>query len=93
MDPRPDLKSDSILWKKLLSLAEGETRAVLHGFRCCGTLIVCKNGRYILRPLFHKSRGWESKEDYEKMREKYLLPRSSEIASLLSRLSDRKAAG
>lgn len=45
-DPRPELTSDSELWKKLLLLAFNQKSSLLgalHGFRCCG----CRIKRFV----------------------------------------------
>jgi len=53
-DPRPDLATDSHLWKQLLEcashLAEPEIFGALHGLRCCGVQITQRGSTLILVP-------------------------------------------
>jgi len=91
LDPRPDLKEDSHLWDKLLRLAndvDTNLAATLNGFRCMGTRI--KKGRtgYVLRPDVDPSgdKAWETKEQYEEARDKWLRPHARKIAKLLQKL-------
>lgn len=89
LDPRPDLEGDSKLWDKLLSLAKAdpdpELYGRLHGFRCYGLRIKWTGKAYVLRPEIGPD-AWESQEEYEKEREKWLRPYKDKIARLLSQL-------
>lgn len=94
LDPRPDFKEDSHLWDKLLRLAndvDTNLAATLNGFRCMGTRI--KKGRtgYVLRPDVDPVTAWDSREQYEEMRDKWLIPHTKVIVELL-RLLLRKAS-
>ena len=88
-DPRPDLAEDSELWTRFLHLAEDENKKLtgaLHGFRCQGTRIVQGKKGYLLRPELDPSKGWKSRQEYEKERDKWLMPHIDVIAELLKKL-------
>ena len=89
VDPRPDLVEDSELWTRFLHLAEDENKKLtgaLHGFRCQGTRIVQGKKGYLLRPELDPSKGWKSRQEYEKERDKWLMPHIDVIAELLKKL-------
>ncbi len=85
-DPRPDLAADSAPWSLLLALsydADGDNPAgafgVLHGLRCVGVgLERDERGRWRLVA--------GETDDYEQIRETWLMPRRREIGELLRRL-------
>ena len=98
-DPRPDLKGDSTAWKRLLKLAVKvstastaskecqELAARLHAFRCVGLRLHWDGKAFSLRPEFDpKSSQWTSQSQYEKDRDKWLMPYKQEIIDLLNRL-------
>lgn len=92
-DPRPDLQEDHQLWIRLLELAMkryGEELAgILNGFRCGGTRLKQGKKGYILRPDVDPTGkvAWESTDEYERMKSKYLEPWRNEVAELLKELS------
>ena len=88
-DPRPDLAEDSALWVRFLDLAgekDKQLAGTLHGFRCQGTRIVQGKKGYLLRPGLDPTKGWKNRQEYEKERDKWLMPHISVIAELLKRL-------
>ena len=88
-DPRPDLVEDSELWTRFLQLAEDENKqltGILHGFRCQGTRIVLGRSGYVLRPELDPDKGWKNRQEYEKERDKWLMPHIDVIAELLKKL-------
>lgn len=91
-DPRPDLLEDHQLWTRLLELAmekHGEELAgILNGFRCGGTRIREGKKGYVLRPDIDPAGNvaWQSAEEYEKMKAKYLEQWRNEVAALLKEL-------
>ena len=88
-DPRTDLVEDSELWTRFLQLAEDENKqltGILHGFRCQGTRIVQGKKGYLLRPELDPIKGWNSQQEYERMRDKWLKPHTEKIAQLLKNL-------
>lgn len=89
-DPRPDLKFDSKEWTRLLEMAEEknvELAWILNGFRCCGLRLHRDSMGYVLRPEFDpKSSQWASQREYEKDRDKWLMPYKQEIIELLDEL-------
>jgi len=90
-DPRPDLKEDSALWDRFLKFANMEDEnlaGTLHGFRCMGTRIKIGRNGYVLRPDVDPSgdKAWETKEQYEEARDKWLRPHARKIAKLLQKL-------
>lgn len=91
VDPRPDLKSDSKLWTKLLQLAkemDPDLAGVLHGFRCEGTRIKKGIKGYALRPDIDPAGklAWESRKEYSVTSNKWLRPHQKEIVDLLKKL-------
>ncbi len=90
-DPRPDLGDglESLNWADLLMTAWQINRRMayaLHGFRCCGTrLVKNEKGSWVLRPEI-SPRGWESKEDYDKFKEKYLEPNRRDVILALKKI-------
>jgi hypothetical protein len=92
-DPRPDLKTDSEEWTKLLTMAGTvnlELAGVLHGFRCCGLRLQKDNG-YVLRPEFNSNTRWHNEAEYMADRNKWLAPFGREIIKLLDRLGGARA--
>ena len=96
-DPRPDLEDDHHLWQRLLKLCcnlpddeQGlELCGVLNGLRCGGTRLVRgKSGGFILRPLIDPRLGWENREEYEYIRDKFAKPHAETIKVLLKVLTD-----
>ena len=88
-DPRPDLAEDSALWVRFLELAEKQDpmlAGTLHGFRCLGTRLRQGRSGYVLRPEIDPIRGWLSQAEYEKERDKWLMPHISTIKDLLKQL-------
>jgi hypothetical protein len=86
IDPRPDLEEDSALWTQLLTNSVAidiEVTRVLHAIRGGGTLLMKQGDRYVLKPLIDSKTGWESPEDYAKIRDTYMLPHKDQIIELL----------
>jgi len=85
-DPRPDLGADSAPWSLLLDIAfdaDGDNPrgafGVLHGLRCVGVgLERDERGRWRLVA--------GETDDYDEIRETWLMPRRREIGELLRRL-------
>lgn len=96
VDPRPDLKDDHPLWNRLLQLTFGitddkesfEICGVLNGIRCGGTLLVKSKNGYKFQPLIDKQMGFNCREDYDELKEKYLKPHAYQIKVLLKTLSE-----
>ena len=91
-DPRPDLAYDSIDWIRLLATAKLKNVPLAHelkAFRCGGLRLQRDSRGYILTPELEQSRSvhWKSQADYERDRDKYLMPFRDEIISLLDDLS------
>ena len=90
MDPRPELGGgeESVCWAILLAHAYKLNRRLaysLHGFRCQGTrLLKGKNG-WILRPEIGEN-GWESQEEYDRYKERFLEPVRRDVISALRQL-------
>lgn len=88
-DPRPDLAEDSALWVRFLELAGEKDKQLawtLHGFRCQGTRIVQGKKGYLLRPELDPTKGWKNRQEYEKERDRWLMPHIDVIAELLKKL-------
>lgn len=97
LDPRPDLKEDHEAWSKLLRMAclmdppevGVPLCGLLNGLRCGGTRLK-KNSKakWILRPDIDPTgrTAWSSREEYEEIREKYVVPEGERIAKLLEQL-------
>ena len=89
-DPRDDLKYDSEEWTRLLALANipnKELAGILHGFRCCGLRLHKGREGWALRPdMDPVSSAWATKAQYEKDRDKWLIPYQGEILKLLNQL-------
>ncbi len=86
IDPRPDLEEDSALWTKLLTSALSlnvELTQVLHAMRGGGTMLLKQGDRYVIKPLIDSKTGWDSLQDYEEIRDKYMLPHKDHIVQLL----------
>ena len=86
-DPRPDLVEDSRNWKEFLNVVEAKNNSlamILHGFRCCGLRLHKEKIGYVLRPEFNKDSQWRSQKEYERDREKWLIPYKSELIFLLN---------
>lgn len=80
IDPRPDLKADSHLWRLVLTSAQGspEAQGLLHGLRCGGCRLEERsNGslRLDYTPLLDV---W----DEDELRREWLEPMRREIQSL-----------
>lgn len=89
LDPRPDLIEDSKIWGMFLNLTKvnnKELANILHGFRCGGLRLHKDKVGYILRPEFNKDSLWSNQNEYERDREKWLIPRKSELIYLLNKL-------
>lgn len=91
-DPRPDLKEDHLLWNRLLRQAKQineELGMILHGLRCGGTRIRKVKGWYVLRPDVDPAGkvAWEKQEDYEELRDKYLMPHVNVMKELMKQLT------
>ena len=90
-DPRTDLTYDSKDWKRLLALAAAEDIQlawILHAFRCVGLRLHKDGNGYSLRPEFDpKSSQWTSQREYEKDRDKWLMPHREKIIKVLDGLS------
>lgn len=90
-DPRPDVGEDveNFLWADFLCSIyriNKEAALILHGFRCQGTrLVKGEGGGYVIRPHIGKD-GWESQEDYNRAKVKYLEPIRREILLALKKL-------
>jgi hypothetical protein len=88
-DPRYDLAEDSARWVRFLELAEKQDpmlAGTLHGFRCQGTRLRLGRSGYVLRPEIDPIRGWLSQAEYERERDKWLMPHISTIKDLLRQL-------
>lgn len=94
-DPRPDLKSDTREWTRFLKLAakiNTDMAWLLNGFRCVGLRLQRVrdqhgNDQYALRPEYDpKSSKWATQAEYEKDRDKWLLPYKQEILELLNKI-------
>ncbi len=85
-DPRPDIVADSATWTILLGIAfdadGGNPRGafgVLHGLRCVGVGLE-RDARSRWRLVAGET------DDYDEIRETWLMPRRREIGELLRRL-------
>jgi len=89
VDPRSDLKYDSMDWAKLLKKAEKINKSlaiILHGFRCAGCRLH-HGRRWVLRPDFDPvSSEWTSQASFETDRNKWLNPYRFEVLKLLNGL-------
>ena len=91
-DPRMDLGYDSVEWTRILNLAllvqqNKELAWILHGFRCCGLRLHKGRNGWALRPDFDpKSSNWDTPEEYNRDRDKWLVPHEKEIIELLRQL-------
>lgn len=90
-DPRPDLAANdnSYWWAWLLADAwqiDIDLAITLHGFRCQGTMIETNpNGGMKMKPEVGEQ-GWDSLEDYQTARDKYLVPYKNKLGALLKNL-------
>ena len=80
-DPREDLQADHGVWWCLLQVAEGDALGVLHGVRCLGAALERDGERWQLR------RGEIEEEEYQALREQFLLPGKVGILAALDELS------
>lgn len=90
-DPRPDLggEDEKYWWFWLLANAwevNKELAITLHGFRCQGCKLEpnSSGGMKIVPEV--SERGWESVEDYQMARDKYLVPHQKQLVKLLKNL-------
>lgn len=92
-DPRPDLAEEdpgeSYWWTWLLADAwqvDRDLATTLHGFRCQGTMLeINPNGGMKMKPEVGEQ-GWDSLEDYQMARDKYLVPKKDKLSRLLRNL-------
>jgi len=91
-DPRPDLAEEdpeeSYWWLWLLADALGinkDLAITLHGFRCMGTRLVRTEKGFAMKPEVSE-RGWQSAEEYQAARDKYLVPHQKQLVKLLKNL-------
>lgn len=84
VDPRPDLRADSMLWERLMSAASPELAGALHGLRCLGTRLIRTAKGYTVRPDPDAlaDAGWT----YTEIRDTYLAPHTSELVRLMADL-------
>ncbi len=84
VDPRPDLRADSMLWERLMSAASPELAGASHGLRCLGTRLIRTAKGYAVRPDPEAlaSVGWT----YTEIRDTYLAPHTSELVRLMANL-------
>jgi len=86
-DPRPDLVADAGLWARLLALAwevDGDRDGLacaLNGFRCLGARLEVRDGTARLLP--------GEVEDYDGLRQRWLVPYRRTLTALLRRVGDR----
>jgi hypothetical protein len=99
-DPRPDLPDDSADWTRLLALAGAIPPAVLagtlHGFRCCGARLTYERGHWRFTPTIDPTERvglWQTREAWERDREKWLLPFRRQILGVLAQLPPPTAGG
>jgi len=79
-DPRLDLEQDHAAWQRLLSLAPGGLRGLLHGLRCEGCSLQQVGGKWTL------SRGEMDVNDYIKVRGEWLQPQADALVRLLAQM-------
>jgi len=91
-DPREDLAAEnpeeSYWWSWLLAEAwpvSRELAVTLHGFRCMGTRLVRTEKGFAMKPEVSE-RGWQSAEEYQAARDKYLVPYQKQLVKLLRNL-------
>ena len=91
-DPRQDLADEdpeeSWFWAWLLADALGinnDLAITLHGFRCMGTRLVRTEKGFAMKPEVSE-RGWQSAEEYQAARDKYLVPHQKQLVKLLKNL-------
>lgn len=94
-DPRPDLKYDSEEWSNLLKLSgkvlPDEITGILHGFRCAGLRLHKGRRGYVLRPDYDpKTSEWVTKAEYERDRDKWLMPWADSIVRVLQMLNEER---
>lgn len=90
-DPRPDLSEDSENWTRFLNLVKSKNEMLagtLYGFRCCGLRLYREKIGYVLKPEFNNIDGWKDKTEYEKDKEKWLLPHKTELIDLLNKFEE-----
>lgn len=99
-DPRPDLAADSADWARLLALAGAIPPAVfagtLHGFRCAGARLAYERGNWRFIPTIDPTERialWQTREAWERDREKWLLPFRAQIVRVLAQLPPPTAGG
>ncbi|MFN0222132.1 hypothetical protein [Paenibacillus sp. KR2-11] len=97
-DPRPDLAKDSRQWTRLIRGAIKlpnpdkalELSLRLWTIRSIGTVIQWNHNGCRLEPiLLHEDSEWPSKEFYDEMKVKYLLPYADEIRTLLLKATEQ----
>lgn len=91
-DPRQDLADEDLeeswFWGWLLAdaLAVNKELAItLHGFRCQGTRLERTEKGFKLQPEVSE-RAWQSQEEYQQARDKYLVPHQKQLVKLLKNL-------
>ena len=92
-DSRPDLKEDHHLWEWIIREAQKvnmDLAGVLDGLRCGGTRLKKVKGQWVLRPDVDPTGkvAWESVEEYEKMRDEYLMPHKERMVKLLRKMKE-----
>ncbi|ACV58115.1 hypothetical protein [Alicyclobacillus acidocaldarius] len=87
-DPRPDLVSDHRLWEVLLTqvVNDDATGWTLNAARCGGATLRWDNGMYHIVPIIDPRLGFDSQEDWQSFREKWLVPMGKQIAKALKSL-------
>lgn len=94
VDPRPDLEG-SRQWTRLLELVPTLTdkpraeqlHTLLWIFRSFGAILIRETGmRLKLKADMHPSCSWDSPDEFESMKLRYLKPYATEIQSLFRRL-------
>lgn len=96
-DPRPDLITDSGLWHRLLRfIGTLEDRTVayqlqtlLWTFRSAGTTLRFDGSGLKFVPIISEGNYWDSIDEFEDMKKRYLGPYAKEISALLRQVMKR----
>lgn len=93
IESRPDIESseeEKKAWRQLIKLANerGDTNlaGALLGFRAVGMKLIKKESTWILRPIIGAN-GWNSQEDYNANKSKFLAPSGKLLVELLKKLT------
>jgi hypothetical protein len=87
VDPRPDLPEDSFMWEQLIYLAQSDQTVVqlLFALRCHGMRLMRGKNNWVMRPEIRPD-CFESQQEYEDVKNRWLVPNTKQITKYLKML-------